>query len=248
MQKIKLGAVSYLNTKPLIYGFQQGIMSNSLDLVLDYPARIARMLCEDEIDIGLVPVAVLPLLSNPFIVGDCCIGCDGRVASVGLFSDVPVHDIKTVLLDYQSSTSVQLAKILLKEYWKIEPVLLETSEDFGSRIKGTTAGIVIGDRAFQQRKISSYVYDLGEAWKLHTGLPFVFACWISNKPLDTEFVYRFNEATSMGLEHLDEIIQHTPYSLYHLQDYFTHNISYRLTSDKRKGMELFLEKIKQYQL
>ncbi len=124
-QKIRVGAVSYLNTKPLVYGFENGGMKNEVDLVFDYPANIARMLLNDEVDVGLVPVAIIPLLKEHYIISDFCIGASHPVASVCLFSDVPLQEIKEVLVDYQSRTSAALLKILLKEHWKIEPVLID---------------------------------------------------------------------------------------------------------------------------
>jgi chorismate dehydratase len=114
-----VGAVSYLNTKPLIYGFEKGMMKESVELVFDYPSNIAAALLNDEIDIGLVPVAIIPERDSFQIVSNYCISCNGEVASVCLFSEVPVQEIKTVLLDYQSRTSVKLVQLLLKEYWKL---------------------------------------------------------------------------------------------------------------------------------
>ena len=83
-------------------------------------------------------------------------------------------------------------------------------EDFREKIKGNTAGVIIGDRALEQRLISTYIYDLGEAWKLHTGLPFVFAAWIANKKLPGDFIDKFNEANAQGLAHLDDVIMENP--------------------------------------
>lgn len=245
MSKIKVGAVSYLNTKPLIYGFQQGMLMDSIEMITDYPARIASMLLKNEIDIGLVPVAIIPLLKQAAIVGDYCIGADGPVASVCIFSDVPIAEVKEVLLDYQSRTSVMLARILLKEYWKVNPILTNASEDFRSHISGTTAGLVIGDRAFEQRKRSKFSYDLGSVWKLHTGLPFVFAAWVSNKQLEPQFITAFNEATGWGLQHLDKVIAQNPYPLFDLHAYFTNNVVYQLNNKNRAGLDLFLEKLKE---
>ncbi len=243
MKKIKVGAVSYLNTKPLIYGFEQGMMQDSVELILEYPSRIAAMLLENEIDLGLVPVAIIPRMRESYIISDYCIGAEGPVASVCLFSDVPITEIKEVLLDYQSRTSVRLARILLKEYWKVNPVITDAKEDFRDHIKGNTAGLVIGDRAFEQRRISAYRYDLGEAWKVHTGLPFLFAAWISNKRLDDAFIKEFNEATGRGLLHLDKVIEQNPTDLFDLHTYYTQHISYPLTDGKRRGLELFLQKL-----
>jgi chorismate dehydratase len=243
MQKIKVGAVSYLNTKPLIYGFEQGMMKDSIEMISDYPASIAARLLNDEIDLGLVPVSIIPKLTEHHIIGDYCIGADGEVGSVCLFSDVPIEETEELLLDYQSRTSVQLAKILLKEYWKINPRLVNTSADFRQHIKGTTGGLVIGDRAFEQRKVSPYIYDLGKAWKALTGLPFVFAAWISNKKLDDDFIHSFNAATGTGMQFIDEIVARNIYSLFDLKKYFTQCISYTLDERKKAGLDLFLKKL-----
>lgn len=244
MRKLKVGAVSYLNTKPLLYGIKNSIeLMQQIALVEDYPANIAQMLLQNEIDIGLVPVAILPQLKNYTIVSDYCIGADGPVASVCLFSEAPLDKIEKVLLDYQSKTSVQLIKILMSDYWKINPLLEETSGDYRQKIKDTTAGLVIGDRAFEQRLQSTFSYDLAAAWKTYTGLPFVFAVWAANKKIPTEFITLFNEANAVGINELDKILQTESHKLYDLRMYYTKNINYQLTEAKKKGISLFLEKL-----
>ncbi len=201
-RKLRVGAVSYLNTKPLIYGIEKGMIKNEADLLIDYPSKIASMLLEDEIDIGLVPVAIIPQMKEHHIISDYCIGSVGKVASVCLFSEVPLNEIETVLLDYQSRTSVALLKVLIKDFWKIKVVFENTSGNYQEKISGTTAGLVIGDRALQQRKVSSFIYDLGEEWEKFTGLPFVYAAWISNKKLEGHFIDEFNAANEVGLNDL----------------------------------------------
>lgn len=243
-KRIRVGIVSYLNTRPLLYGIEGSSIMNEVELLRDYPALVAAKLQENKIDVGLVPVAVIPHLSEYHIITNYCIGCDGPVASVCIFSEVPIEEIKTVLLDYQSRTSVALAKLLLKEYWKIEPALVYTKDEYQSQISGDTAGLLIGDRALAQRKTSRFVYDLGEAWKLHTGLPFVFAAWVSNKKLPPRFIIDFDEANGAGLEDIDAVVALNPYPDFDLRKYFTEHISYELDALKRKGLELFLEKIK----
>jgi chorismate dehydratase len=235
-----VGAVSYLNTKPLLFGIQRSPVLNEIELIIDYPSRIADMLLRDDIDIGLVPVAVIPQLREYHINGDYCIGSDGPVASVCLFSEVPLEAVSTVLLDYQSRTSVQLARVLLKEYWKMDPLLLDAGPDFREQIRGTTAGVVIGDRALQQRKISPFVYDLAEGWKNLTGLPFVFASWISNKVLEPAFIEKFNAAMRKGLDRIDEVIDENPYPFFDLREYFTRHLDYQLNDEKRRGLDRFL--------
>ena len=243
-RKIKVGAVSYLNTKPLIYGFEMGMMKDEIDLIIDYPSRIAQKLINDEIDIGLIPVAAIPELSEFEIISDYCISCNGPVASVCLFSDVPLPEIKTILLDYQSRTSVALLKILLKEHWHIAPQLINAGEGYESDISGSTAGLVIGDRAFKQRLKSKFSYDLGDAWKKLTGLPFIFAAWISNKGLPAQFMQRFNSANQFGYNNLEMVVKLYPFYDYDLNEYYTRNIKFKPEFDKLKLITLFLEKFK----
>ena len=217
---------------------------NRIELIEDYPSKIAGMLLNDEIDVGLVPVAIIPRLKEHFIVTDYCIGAVGEVASVALFSEVPMGRIETVLLDYQSRTSVNLAKVLFKHYWNKEVKFEDAKEDFREHIKGTVAGVVIGDRALEQRGISKYIYDLADSWKDFTGLPFVFAAWIANKPLDEGFVDAFNLANGYGIKHIDEVLKENSFKHYDLKKYYTENISYALTDEKRKGLAKFLEFLK----
>lgn len=220
------------------------MMKDEIELIIDYPAKIATQLIDDEIDIGLIPVAVLPQLKEYHIISDFCIAADGEVASVCLFSDVPLNEINTILLDYQSRTSVALLKVLLKEHWKICPNLVQASQGYEEAISGNTAGLVIGDRALQQRLKSTYIYDLSQAWKELTGKPFVFAAWVSNKQMTTQFITEFNEANKFGLEHIDQVVVENTYSTYDLHRYYTDNIKFEPRFDKLEVITLFLEKLK----
>jgi len=245
LKKIKVGIVNYLNTAPLIFGLKNSPVIDQIELIPDYPANLAKDLLDGTIDIGLVPVAVIPQLSQWWLMSDYCIGCEGPVASVCIFSDVPIEKTERVLLDYQSGTSVELAKLLIKDYWKLDPQLINASEDFQQHIHGTTAGLVIGDRSFAQKKVSKFAYDLGEAWKSYTGLPFVFAAWISNKPLDSEFVRLFNEANAFGVNNIPKVIASLNFNnSVDLEEYFRKYISYNLDEDKRKALRKFLQHLK----
>ena len=239
-----MGAVSYLNTKPLLYGIVRSEeLLEQIELVIDYPSKIAAMLINGKLDVGLIPVAAIPQLKEWHIISDYCIGAEQAVASVCLFSDVPLEKIERVLLDYQSRTSVNLCKVLLKYHWKVSPVLEDAKEDFREHIRDTTAGVVIGDRALEQRLTSPYIYDLAEAWQQFTGLPFVFAAWIANKELPESFCKLFNEANAVGLNELEKVVAENPYKIYDLKTYFSKNISYDLTELKRRGLERFLQLI-----
>jgi chorismate dehydratase len=243
--RIKVGIVNYLNTKPLVYGLERPPINDQIELIGDYPSRLAQMLMDNEIDVGLIPVAVLPNLPEYHIVGNYCIGAEGEIASVALFSEVPMDEIKKVYLDYQSRTSVALLRYLMKEYWGISPEIVESvDEDYRKEIKGTTAGLVIGDRAFEQRKISTFIYDLGSEWRAITGLPFVFAAWVSIKPLDEKFIKIFDAANAEGLKYIDEIVTGASFDLYDLKKYYKLHLSYKLDERKRESLEKFLELIR----
>jgi chorismate dehydratase len=246
LNKIKTGVVNYLNTKPLLYGLQRPPLNEKIELIADYPAKLAEKLMNEEIDLGLIPVAVIPELSTYHIAGDYCIGTEGEIASVGLFSEVPMNEIRKVYLDYQSRTSVALLKWLMREYWGIDPVIVQARDDsFRNEIKDTTAGLVIGDRALEQRRISTFIFDLGSEWRSITGLPFVFAAWVSIKKLPDEFIKLFNQANALGLAHIDEIVAENPFDIYDLKKYYTLHLSYHLDERKKMGMKKFLQVIAQ---
>jgi chorismate dehydratase len=240
-RKIRIGAVSYLNTKPLLYGLQQESIRDQVEIHLDYPANIAAMLENDLIDVGLVPVAIIPRLKEFHIISDYCIGCDGPVGSVAIFSESPLEKVSSILLDYQSRTSVMLGRILVKNFWNLDPEFINANgEDFLLEIKDDVAGLVIGDRALRQKKQSMYMYDLGQAWKAYTGLPFVFAAWVSNKRLPADFISLFNAANAFGIENIDKVIALEQNPASDLKSYYTRNISYALDEEKKSGLKLFL--------
>ena len=242
----RIGAVSYLNTRPLLLGMEQSPFKERIDLVKSYPAKIAQDLLSGQIDIGLVPVAIIPQLTHPHIISNYVIGTNGAVASVALFSQVPIDEIKSIYLDYQSRTSVQLLKILLAQFWKKEVEFLAATEGYIDQISGTTAGLIIGDRALDNLYKFPYMYDLGLAWKQHTGLPFVFAAWVANQPIPAEFMAAFDAANGYGLAHLEEVISLIPANeqVYDLHKYYTENISYVYDEEKKLGLNAFLNLIK----
>lgn len=244
MEKIKISAVSYLNTKPFVYGLQHSDLIREIDLSLDIPSLCARKLSTGLADIGLIPVAAISDVVNARQISDYCIASSGKVRTVVLLSNVPLPEITKIVLDYQSRTSVQLVRVLAACYWKIVPEWESGQPGYiESDIETTTAIVVIGDRVFEAEKKFTYCYDLGETWKEFTGYDFVFACWIANKPIDIEFISKFNKALAGGLLHLEEVIVECEknYPDYQLNDYFYNNISFTFDDSKRKGLELFLK-------
>ncbi len=243
-RKIKVSAVSYLNTKPLLYGIERHQVINDIELILEYPALIAQHLRDNTTDVGLVPVAAIPTIPNARIISDYGIGADNEVASVCIFSHVPLENVERIYLDYQSRTSVRLAQILLKHYWKKEVTILQAPENYIELIEGTTAGVIIGDRALQQLQHFQYIYDLAEHWRIFTGLPFIFAAWVANKDLPEDFITQFNQANASGLENIDTVVKENPFPDYDLNVYYRENISYFLDDEKKQGLKKFLEYLK----
>jgi len=246
--KIKIAAVSYLNSRPLTYALESGEIKNLIQLDFFYPSEVASRLIDNRADVALLPVEALLSLKEYHIISDYCISTEGEVASVCLFSEVPLENIQTVLLDYQSRTSVALLKILLRDHWKISPELINAYEGYESQITENTAGLIIGDRALKLRKKSKYIYDLGTAWKELTGKPFVFAVWAANKKLDNQFIELFSLANQEGLKNIEKISSEIIFPEYDLHQYFTNNISYLLDDKKRLAISYFLEKVKEYGL
>ena len=243
---LKISAVSYLNTIPFILGLKQSELINTIDLQLDYPSICADKLINGIVDLALVPVVVIPKLKHPYIISDYCIGANGAVDTVCLYSDVPIDKIESIGLDYQSRTSVALLKILLKEYWLLNPELKKSDIGFEDNIKGKHAALVIGDRAFTLNAKHKFIYDLSAIWKEMTGLPFVFAAWVSNTKLPQDFINMFNKALEKGLGNIDKALALESESYPNCEspeDYLNNKISYSLDAEKQKGMELFLRKI-----
>ena len=222
-KRIRVVAVSYLNTKPLLYGLLRHAVQEQLDMDLAIPSECARRLLAGEADLALVPVAVIPELPEAHIISDYCIGADGEVATVCIYGDVPLHEMTALYLDHHSRTSAMLTRLLLKEFWKHDVKLLVAEDGYIDRIGGTVGGLVIGDRTIGLAKRFTHRYDLGAAWKEHTGLPFVFAAWVSVKPLPADFVAAFNEGLREGLAHLPELqlLLSSPDPEFSLEEYYT---------------------------
>lgn len=245
MKKIKITAVSYLNTKPLLYGLLNSEIADQIELQLDIPSRCAEKLQNDEVDLGLVPVAIIPHLQSPRIVSDYCIGTVGAVKTVSIFSEQPIEQLSAIYLDYHSRTSVELTKLLVQNHWKVDLKFIPATTGYETKIGGRTGGLVIGDRTIGMEDKFPYVYDLGLEWERFSGLPFVFAAWVSNKKLDERFLKKFNRALGKGLDAIPKLMYllPTPSSNFDLEAYFTRYISYELDEPKKKGLAQFLAAI-----
>lgn len=234
MNKVRVSAVSYTNTLPFLQGIKSSTVLDMIDLSVDYPAECARKVVEREADLGIIPIAALLKVSSPTIITDYCIGSDGAVDSVFIFSEKPIEEIKTLRLDLQSRTSNGLARILLKYYWKNEVKIIWEGE--------ADAYVLIGDRTFGKKEDIPYVYDLGHYWKVFTGLPFAYAVWVANKELPEEFITAFNSALAEGVSHSEDVIPGLPvFPNFDYQVYLTENLDFSLDDKKREAIAKYLE-------
>lgn len=245
---IKVSIVNYYNTLPFRWALQQSELMKEIDLQQDIPSICAQKLKFNQVDLALVPVALLPELSNYKIVTDYCIGANGKVDSVKLYAQTELSKITGITLDYQSKSSITLTKILAREYWKIHPRYEPAMPGFESRVNGSEAAVIIGDRAFEWNGKYTYEWDLSEQWQLFTHLPFVFAAWVTtSNTLSTDFLARFNAALKSGIDNIDKAISQMPAPIIkglQPEHYLKERISYLLDEDKQKGLDLFLSKIK----
>ncbi|MDP9078730.1 MAG: menaquinone biosynthesis protein [Bacteroidota bacterium] len=243
--KIRISAVSYTNTKPFLYGIEHSDIINKIDLSLDMPSDCAQKLIDDKVDIGLIPVAAILSLPRWEIVSDYCIGASGPVNSVFIFSNCEIHEIKTLQLDPESRSSNNLARVLLKNYWKTDHQMIENAPDYAASNDLHTAFVQIGDRTFGKKQQYKYVYDLAGEWQKFTGLPFVFAAWVANKPIPADFMDEFNMSMKLGLDHRADLLKELPQRAdFDLEDYLMHKLDFDLTADKKKALHLFHEYIK----
>lgn len=243
---LNIALVSYYNTLPFLHGLKGSGRWNRSEFILLPPSGCLEVFKNNEADIALVPVGALSTLEDYKIISDYCIGCDGDVLTVGLFANKPVGQVKFVYLDQDSRTSAILVKVLLEEYFKVNPIFLTNLPNQLDDLGDDEGVLMIGDKVFRHGKSFKYAYDLGRYWKEHTGLPFVFAVWIAKKAMPESIITEFNKALKHGLDLIPEIVKSLKNDSIDLASYYKENISFELTFDKIQGMNLYLEKTKKY--
>ncbi|MBA2610430.1 MAG: menaquinone biosynthesis protein [Bacteroidetes bacterium] len=245
---IRISIVNYTNTLPFKWALKHSKLLEKINLQEDIPSICAQKLKFKQVDLALVPVALLAELDTYFIETDFCIGANGKVDSVKLYSNVPLNEIKTVVLDYHSKSSITLTKVLFKFFWKLDVSFLDAKPGFENDIKNTNAAVIIGDRTFTLNGKYKYEYDLANEWKKFTALPFVFAAWVSTEKLNPEFISEFNTVLKFGVDNISKAVD-TDYTNKNLSkeqtiEYLTARIDYNLNADKKKALNLFLEYIR----
>lgn len=240
-----VGAVSYLNSKPLVEDLAE--LLPEAEVSLDYPSRLADDLAAGNLDVGLIPVVECMRDPDYEIISDACVATRGPVLSVKLYSRVHPGFIRTLALDEGSRTSAALARIMLRERFGVDP--LRQALPFGHSVTDTGADaiLVIGDRAMHTpSELFDTVWDLGEEWLHWTGLPFVFAMWVARSGTAADHVVEMlGEARNRGVDRIPIIARREAAVLGIAEDvaesYLRNNLHFRLTSAERSGLRLFHE-------
>ena len=250
-KRIKIGAVSYLNTKPLVFGLSQRLPD--ADLVYDLPSRLADRLSSGDLDVALIPSLEYFQDRSYRIVSDACIACRGPVMSVRMLSRVPASKIRSLALDEGSRTSAGLIQVLLWRRFQLRPQLVPFP--IGSTVPpgDVDAILIIGDRAMHvdagqhgQYQHGQYVenWDLGDEWCRWAELPFVFAMWVARRGVDTvDIETALAESRDDGLRNLEEIVRVEARRANLTQEmcliYFRDHLHFFLGESERAGLTAF---------
>jgi len=245
MSVVRLGAVGYLNARPLVHGLDA--RSDLFSLRFDVPSTCAALLHAGDIDLGMIPSIEYQRGRQTYrIVPDLGIVSDGDVASVALFTRVPIKNIRTIGLDTSSRTSSGLTRVLCREAWGIEPRFLPIPPESAARVEGCDAALLIGDPAlFLDHAASGFArIDLGAEWTRMTGLPFVWAVWVGRADaLTPPHIMALQEARDAGVAGSDAIadayggIERAAVCRRYLRD----NIQYRLGEREAAGLRRYYE-------
>jgi chorismate dehydratase len=208
MKQIRLSAVSYLNTKPLVAGLEN--RPDLFSVRFDLPSTCAALLHAGDVDLGLIPAIEYQRGDAYWIVPDLAIGSDGAVASVAVFSRVPIGRVRTLALDTSSRTSAALTEILCARHWGIRPTLASAEPNLAAMLDRCDAALLIGDLALvaNPEQHDAIKIDLGLEWRAMTGLPFVYAVWAGRAGVaSAAHVRELQAARDRGIASLDRIAE-----------------------------------------
>jgi chorismate dehydratase len=246
LSRLRVCAVSFLNTCPLVWGLQHGPQKDIFDLSFEIPSVCADRLADGSADIGLVPVIEAKRQGLEFVPG-LGIACNGPVRSILLISHVPAPEIRSLAVDCSSRTSVALAEVVLRERFGVAPRMIPHGPQLDLMLQNVDAGLLIGDPALRLHpdELPYHVYDLGQEWKWMTGLPMVFAVWAARpNVIDPAVVSTLRASSDFGSAKIEEIIAvesvRRGFSPELVRQYLTHYIHFELTADFERGMERFL--------
>lgn len=246
MSQVRIGAVGYLNARPLTWALDR---DPSRWLVrYDVPSVCAALLHEGEVDLGLIP-SIEYLQSDDYrFVPGIGIGSRGPVASVALYSRVPVDEIRRIALDTSSRTSVTLIQVLCRHHFHISPTFVPHGPDLAAMTSACDAGLLIGDPSFDadHESLGLRKIDLGEVWTQMTGLPFIYAAW-TGRPgaVNDRVVELLQQAQAAGVRAREEIaaeygggdVTRAARAAVYLRD----NVKYGLGAQEAAGLQIFLD-------
>jgi chorismate dehydratase len=255
MKQLRISAISYLNTAPLMWDFEHGHTDarSAFNMSYTIPSQCAASLREGSADIGIIPVAAYASIPDLAILPGVAIASRRAVRSILLVSKVPLEKIQTVALDTSSMTSVALIKVLFAKWWGGGRTFTAMEPDIEKMLEMHDAGLVIGDPALKIDCSRYLTFDLAEEWIRFTGKPFVFAFWavrqavLTDAPRDLDLATVFQESRDHGLqpENLDHIAREWSPRLGldegGIKSYLTENIHYFLDPACLDGMQLFYQ-------
>jgi len=244
---VRLGAVGYLNARPLVYGLtDRNPRTPNITVRFDVPSVCATLLAKDEIDLGLIPTITYFDRPGDCVVPGVAIASDGPVASVAVFTRRPVRDIRTLSLDTSSRTSVALTRILCARLFDVAPTFVPHGPDLSAMLAECDAALLIGDPALfvDHRALGAEKIDLGEAWTRLTGLPFVWAFWAGRREAADQHVVRLLQRTrDAGVADSDAIADEycAPDAAHQgvARAYLRDNMKYVLSDRALKGLNTY---------
>ncbi len=249
MAKFRVGCVSYVNATPLIWWFNHLDENSPVEVIFDVPSKLPELLESGEVQAILVSSIDSILHPTRHVLSNVCIGSNGPVESVRLFSRVPFPEIKTLALDASSMTSNRLAQIILHEKYNISPQTVTMTPDGESMLAQCDACVLIGDIGMTAQLPGSRIIDLGEAWTDLTGLPFVWALWTSNAELP-ELSNLLNESYSYAAKNWESVLDlaqtRVDWPRETIHHYLSRCVHFPLDSEARKGLALFSAKVQQF--
>jgi chorismate dehydratase len=251
MRKLRISAISYLNTAPLMWDFEHGPTAGPFDISYTLPSACAQALAEGTADIGIIPAAAYTQIPGLQILPDVAIASRRAVRSILLVSKVPVEKIRRIALDTSSLTSVALTKVLFEKWLGGGRTFTPMAPDIDQMLAECDAGLVIGDPALKIERSQYLTVDLAEEWIRYTGKPFVFAFWAvrsealreADLSLDLPTIFRESRDHGLAPSSLDEISREWAprlgLSKIDIHSYLTDNIHYQLDSGCLEGLQLF---------
>ena len=249
MRRLRISAISYLNTAPLMWDFEHGDAGPNFDISYTVPSQCAAQLAAGTADIGIIPSAAYTAIPNLVVLPGVAIASKRPVRSILLVSKLPLEKIKTVGLDTSSLTSVALTKVLFEKWWGGGRQFVLKDPNLEEMLRECDAGLLIGDPALQVDRAQYVTYDLAEEWIRLTGKPFVFAFWAMRQDapvptsLDLPAIFQMSRNHGLQSRNLDQIaLEWAPrigLSEPAVKSYLTENIYYELDQACLEGLHLF---------